>query len=874
MKNKFLITLAAAILALTSCGGSKKPDESSSSEKDYNHPFDVELGEAPTYDEDSIQIHYYREDGKYTGWDLWLWEKGLDGAAYAFNGQDTWGVIASYPLSTWQDPVKNTLGFIVRKGGDAWSAKDLGGNDLFADLNDFEKDNKGVYHLYLISGTDPNIYTDADGTMKGVIQACYFQNMTTLYWHANMKVASYEIKEDGNVIYSNPKANADYDYLKIDFTPSFVKNYSMHAKFVNDEEMEIAVNKNVLYNDPAFSTDYNYEGDDLGAVVKDGKTTFKVWSPISTSIKVNVYDEGKETANEISRSFDMTLGEKGVFEKTVNEDLSGKYYTYTVTNSSFQNKEIVDPYAKSAGTNGVRGMIVDFSETNPEGWDALQPLEYDRKELVIYETHVADVTSSSTWTGTEANRKLFKGMYEKGTTYTKDGVTVKTGFDHIAELGVNAVQIIPLFDQANNEEQMNFNWGYNPLNYNVVEGGYSSDPSDGYVRIKEFKELVKAYHDEGIGIVMDVVYNHVAGASGSNFDVLMPGYYYRYNDDGSFSNGSGCGNETASDHYMMRKFMIDSCKFWAKEYKLLGFRFDLMGLHDIETMNQLTAAVKEINPYITIFGEPWTGGTTPLAAGKQAKQSNANQFQGYGQFNDQMRDALIKGGLNGKTALGWATQKGAAPRAADLKSIANGLKGITTGATNDPNKTTNYVTCHDNYTLYDRAIATNKFTANDDEELVKLNVLANSIVMTSQGTSFMLAGEEFLRTKGGNSNSYNASYKVNELDYALKIKHLDMIENYKKLIALKTNNEEFAYDEAGVNANVTVETSDNYIRLNISGEQSFVILYKNAYGEPVNLPEIGEGFTPYWSTINKDDFAGFDASTYKLGNYETLIFRK
>ncbi len=254
-------------------------------------------------------------------------------------------------------------------------------------------------------------------------------------------------------------------------------------------------------------------------------------------------------------------------------DLEGKYYTYVVTNPLFNKKEIVDPYAKLTGVNGLREMVVDFSKTNPIGWNNSKMNEYSRTELTVYETHVADVTSSETWNGSKENSKKYAGMYESGTTYTENNVTVKTGFDHIKDLGVNAVQLLPIFDQANDElatDDKAFNWGYNPLNYNSLEGIYSLNPHDGYAKIREFKELVKAHNDAGINIIMDVVYNHVNGAANSNFDVLMPEYYFRYDGNGKYSNGSGCGNETASEHSMMRKFIIDSTEFWATEYHLGG----------------------------------------------------------------------------------------------------------------------------------------------------------------------------------------------------------------------------------------------------------------------------------------------------------------
>lgn len=836
-------------------------------------------GNVPTYNEPSVQFHYQRTDGNYADWDMWIWEKDQAGGAFAFNGKDDFGAVASYPLSTWTDPVKNSLGFIVRKGGDSWAEKDLGGGDLYVDFSLYQKDAKDVYHFYLKTG-DSNIYTDAEGHMKGAITLSTFANTKNIAVNANMKIESYKIFEGEQQILTADKVSSDMVRVSLPDSKSvdFEKDYRVTLVLVNGDEVSAEISKNGLFGTEEFGELYNYLGDDLGANYTKESTTIKVWAPFS-KIKLNIYNTGTPKGlggSDEHTSYDMVKGEKGVHSYTLPGDMEGKYYTFEVTNATYKAKEVVDPYAKSAGVNGVRGMIVDFAKTNPTGWDEVSPLQIDKRALTVYETHVADVTSSETWTGTEANRKLFKGMYESGTTYTANNKTVTTGFDHIKELGVNAVQIIPLFDQANNETKMEFNWGYNPLNYNVVEGGYSSNPHDGYVRIKEFKELVQAYNEAGINIIMDVVYNHHNGALGSNFDVLFPGYYYRYNTNGDLSNGSGCGNETASDHYMFRKFMVDSTKFWAEEYKLGGFRFDLMGLHDLETMEELTAELKEINPTIAVYGEPWTGGTSPLDSSKAATQANGNKYVGYGAFNDKIRDALIKGGLSGKTELGWITNTKSKVSGGDMNAIISGVKGITEAARSiaDPDKSVSYVTCHDNYTLYDRIIASGAKTAADDADIAKMNVLANSVVFTSQGTTFMLAGEEFLRTKGGNSNSYNASYKVNELDYSLKIKHEDMFHNYQKLIALKQNLDGLHLDKDHIN---TVSPSFNstgstlsYTLNDAENDVTYKVIHVNGLGDTATFDL--SGYTLYLATVQGEDLVL--SSETLLKPYETVIAYK
>ena len=845
---------------------------------------------------DSIQIHYKRSKAsEYKDWSLWLWtESGSvgssgDGVGWAFNYQDDYGAVALYSL---EDLGKlqggaggfdgsEPLGFIVRNA--SWN-KDVS-DDRFWTLG--TKDSNNYYHLYLLSG-DSNLYeTKPEGhdDIQYTFSAA-FQSETKINITAASPISHIKIYEGNTVL-----AETDTDQtvkIRYDMTggkkADLSKDYKVEATFSGATVKEASVGIIALYDTANFANAYNYEGDDLGAVYSETSTTFKVWSPVSTSITLNIYNDGSE--GDAYKIVPMTKGDKGVWSATVDGDLAAKYYTYTVVNSSYpQGAEIVDPYAKSAGLNGLRGEIVNFDETNPDGWNEVQPIPYDKNELVVWETHVADVTSSATWNGPEKYRKKFLGMIEENTTYTKGDVTVSTGFDHIKELGVNAVQLVPIFDQANDEANPQFNWGYNPLNYNVLEGAYSTDASDGYVRIREFKELVKAFNCQQINIIMDVVYNHVNAAIGSNFDVLCPGYYFRYNSNGELSSGSGCGNDTASDHYMFRKFMIDSVCFWAKEYKLAGFRFDLMGLHDLETMNQLTAALKKINPNIVVYGEPWDMSTATDA--KLAIQANGKDYVGFGQFNDKMRDALIKGGMNGATQTGWVT--GASSGAGDANAIVDGLLGVTASSPKitDPAKTVNYVTCHDNYTLWDRIWATGQLSKNNasDYQLARqMAVLANSIVMTSNGVSFMLAGEEFLRSKEEQGatgeaihNSYNASYQVNELNYALKIKFAREFEIYQKLIAFKTQKLDLDIDQI-TSQNYTAKLSNNngLIEVNIvsANGTSWRIFYANfnvgRNGVNVDL----DGYNVYLDTLDSYEEGSALISSTLISRYQVIIAQK
>ncbi|MBQ1305654.1 MAG: type I pullulanase [Erysipelotrichales bacterium] len=861
--KKYLSFLLALLLILNVAGCKEKtPEGPKYPDRDVDLPTEL-----PDLGEDAIAIHYEREDNTYDGWALWLWdpEGDDDNAEDYFNYQDDYGVMAYYPLSKFGSLSGGRLGIIVKSKG-SWSAKDGTDTDRYIEFVKFQKDEKNIYHVYLAGG-DEHLYTSPEKTISDVVNQALFRDEHTVYIAASNPIESYKLYENGTMVHEGKGAGRSSFSDTLELTADFKGSYSVEVLFRGSGEVISApVSMTGLYNTGVFNDLYYYDGE-LGAVYSANQTVFRVWSPVSEKIELRIYDNGtpKHVSGTLGSDefakYDMVPGEKGTFEYTIAEDLEGKYYTYVVYNAKYpEGKEIVDPYARSAGVNGERGMIVDLKKTDPEGWDSVSYLKLNPRALTVWETHIADVTSSDTWTGSAENKRKYLGVIEEGTTYTENGVTVTTGFDHIKELGVNAVQFIPVFDQANNETEYVFNWGYNPLNYNVPEGMYASDPYDGHVRINELKQVIQAFNKTGITVIMDVVYNHVNGAEGSNFDVLMPNYYYRYNLNGTLSNGSGCGNEVASEYPMVRKFIVDSVKYWTEEYKFGGFRFDLMGLEDIETMNQVAAEVKKINPDAVIYGEPWTGGGTPLPEEDQAKQINANRFEGYGQFNDQMRDALIKGGLSAPNETGWVTGSNVA--ITDLNKISMGINGITWNAAYEiegADKTVSYVTCHDNFTLYDRCKAAG---ITDEETIRKMCILANTIVFTSGGTGFMLAGEEFLRTKQGNSNSYMSSDDINQLDYSLKIKNADIFEGYQKLIALKQS--------VGVlhevNPDITVNVlDDGAVLWYDEGDYRIIVSNSLTPSTPVSV----EGYKVYWTNAGRE--AG---SELKLNPLEIWIMKK
>ena len=923
MKNKSFYAFLLLPLLLGSCGGSSTSKESASSssmseseqtssqsqqssqeqssgqasseEQSSEHisskeesssqqtsSYDNELGEPPVYDEPSISIHYHRDDWTYTNhWDIWMWQLGGDGAAYIYNGIDDFGAVAAYPLSTWSDPVNVGLGLILRSFG-SWSKQT---SDIKINLNDYEMDENQIYHIYFEQGDNPiydgNVYPSKNTEGVSVAEFTTFRDIKVV---GSKEMEAITLFENGNeiekVTLDTPNKKAT---ITMDHDASFDNAYMVNVAFAaSGATKSKGVNVNKLYNTDTFINNYTYDGDDLGVTRNATSTTFKVWSPVSSEISLRVYESG--TPKSVSASlgddtyqeYEMVKGEKGVWAATVNEDLAGKYYTYVVTNANFTEAEVVDPYSKSAGISGLRGMIVDFDQTNPANWEDVNYLTYDRKELTVYEFHVADITSHTSWNGTEANRRKFRGVIESGTTITKNGKTLPTGFDHIRDFGVNAIQLLPIYDQANDETTYHFNWGYNPLNYNVVEGMYSSDPYDGYARIRELKELVQAFNKEGIEVIMDVVYNHVNSVSNLQFDVLMPGYYFRYNTDGSLSNGSGCGNETASEMPMMRKYMIDSTEFWMKEYKLGGFRFDLMGLHDLTTMNELVANLKDnVNPHAVVYGEPWTGGTSamPNFEKQSAKQSNGNFYQGYGAFNDMERDALIKSGMNAATAKGWVTNETKSNKG-DANSIAKGITGSTFGNAleiADPNKTVNYVTCHDNYALFDRMWF--GLQIQDLEKVKDMAMLSEAIIFTGAGTTFMQGGEEILRTKKGDHNSYDSGDSHNQYNYnqLFAIRGLDTTnyyQNFKKLIEFKQNTPELHSNNC---SDIEVKFNDEFSTFKYElGD--YLVIHTNGVGEKAEH-DLGGTYTVYLDTMNINE-VGTSMSKVTPVAFQTLILHK
>lgn len=561
-----------------------------------------------------------------------------------------------------------------------------------------------------------------------------------------------------------------------------------------------------------------YSGNDLGASYSKKATTFKVWSPNAASVRVNIFEHGSDNEGDagsiMSRamSLDKTTG---VWSVTINGDLLNKYYTYSVTHGK-TTKETADVYAKACGVNGQRSMVVDLSTTNPDGWENdKHVLVQNQTDASVWEISVADFSSSESSGVSEANRGKYLAFTEEGTTVNGVQGASSTCVDYLKKLGVKYVQIMPFYDFGSVDESKNimdqYNWGYDPVNYNCPEGSYSTNPKKGEVRIKECKQMIQALHNAGIGVIMDVVYNHTY-TSDSWFQRTVPNYYYRMNNDGTFSNGSGCSNDTASEHLMFRKYMIDSVTYWASEYHIDGFRFDLMGLHDVTTMNSIRTALDNLyadgsGSQILMYGEAWDMATNCDEGTVLASQKNLKQLSGrIGAFDDTIRDA-IKGSTGGTD--GAFVQEGS--RRANLKTGIAGQSDTTTGWANVPSQCVTYASCHDNLCLYDKLVgsvygADGKYRKRY-EDLVAMNKLSAAIVITSQGIPFSLGGEEFCRSKDGDENSYASSRKENMLDWENVDLYSDVIEYYRGLYKIRDAFAAFS-DSTAATANSLTYLSD------------------------------------------------------------------
>lgn len=611
----------------------------------------------------------------------------------------------------------------------------------------------------------------------------------------------------------------------------------------------------------------SYDGNDLGATWEKEQTRLRIWAPTASRVSVNLYKSGDQ--DDCFQTLEMTRDIKGTWVTVLYGDYNGIYYTYVVTVDG-ESKEAVDPYAKAVGVNGRRGMIIDLSSTDPEGFRS-EPLPelVSSTDAIIYELHIRDFSSD------ESSGMLNKGKYMAFTeTGTKNPHEEATGLDYLRQLGITHVHLLPAFDYKTVDEtrlnEPQFNWGYDPQHFNVPEGSYSTDPYHGEVRIKEFKQMVQALHRNGIRVIMDMVYNHTYESVESDFNRIVPGYYYRLTQEGYFSNASGCGNETASERYMMRKFIIDSLIHWVKEYRIDGFRFDLMGIHDIETMNQIRYELNKIDPTIIVYGEGWTGGLSPLPDWERALKVNiCHMDTGIAVFSDNLRDGIKgsvfsaqeRGFVNGKPGMEDTIKFGvvAATQHAGIDYWKVNYSNAPWAA--EPTQVINYASAHDNLTLWDKLTLSCPEASREDR--IKMNLLSAAIVFTCQGIPFFQAGEEFLRSKPINveemkfdENSYRSPDSVNSLKWDLVTENRMIVDYYKgmmefrkahRLLRLTTTQElqeKLSFLETP-EANIVA-----FVIRDLNEGELCVIYNANRHNARMSIPE-GE-----WKVYVKDSHAG------------------
>ena len=590
----------------------------------------------------------------------------------------------------------------------------------------------------------------------------------------------------------------------------------------------------------AFDKKYAYDGDDLGVTYKAEKSTFKLWAPTATKVTLRLYADS--TDPKAAQTDAVTLeksGKKGVWTFAVDKDLKDYAYDYELTFADGTVNTSADPYATAAVANGERSVVLSDKEKGDAG---KRMASFGKPtDAIITEANVRDMTINPNSGVSEANRGKYLGFVEEGTTVDGKQGAAPTGIDYLKSLGVTHVQIMPVYDYGSVDETgdlsygAQYNWGYDPENYNVPEGSYSSGPSDPSARVKEMKQMVSGLHKNGLYVVMDVVYNHVYNASEHAFNKTVPGYYFRYDANGNLTNGSGCGNDVASERAMTRKYIVDSVKYWATEYNVDGFRFDLMGLIDQTTMNQVRAALDEIDPSILVIGEGWD--MTDAIGNQETTQPNASKVKGVAFFNDSLRDA-IKGSVFSDEDTGFIAGKAGKENliATNVLGCNNKREGIDeNGHCNNGTADTNYggadrvvqyVEIHDNLTLYDKLV---KSAPNDSEETRLARAkLADSLILLSQGITDMQFGQEFLRTKGGNGNSYNAGDAVNAIDWNRTVEQAGSVNYVKGLIALRKSIKNLhlsSYD--GVAKNMTVlQQSDGVVAYQLKdGSDTYVVVF-------------------------------------------------
>ncbi|MFC6333732.1 type I pullulanase [Paenibacillus septentrionalis] len=841
----------------------------------------------------SYHIHYYRFDGQQNQWDIWTWDEWNDGREVVFTGNDADGFATATITSH-----ASSINVITRPGN--WDTQEE------TRVISMPEGQRSV-EVWLLQG-DPSVYYSADDVeLSAKVQSAFMDSYTTIHVTTTEELTPEQLNAF-NIIEQESNTSIDVTAQKLgsrsyrltvdEGAIDVTKAYRVGHSAMSSAKL---VFRNVLDD-----RQFYYSGNDLGLTYHESGSTFKLWAPTASEVAVVIYEDagqynnqGKVEDHSGGQETPLTRSSNGVWSGHIQGDLAGSYYMYHVQFADGASHYVVDPYARAVAANGQRTAIIDLQETHPVGWENDQkPPFLNPTDAIIYELHIRDFSIADDSGVSAANKGKFAA-------FTEDGLVDEFGhalaIDHLAELGITHLHLLPVYDfQTINELTVDdpassnpkFNWGYDPQNYNVPEGSYSSDATNPAARITEFKQMVQALHSKGIRVVMDVVYNHTYSVEDGPFNKIVPGYYYRTNSNGTYSNGSGVGNEIATERPMVRKYIKDSVNYWAEQYHVDGFRFDLMGIIDTTTMKELTQELhQEVDPTILIYGEPWMGGSTPLPGTDQTLKGSQRDLN-FAVFNDNFRSA-IKGDSDG-AGKGFAT--GSIDNSID--GILNGLIGATTDFTNAPTETINYVTAHDNLNLWDKIVRTQnlfdelnmlhiqdgeligggnvdqavaaadpyRFVDPDhvlDNETVKRSLLANGIVLTAQGIPFIHAGDEMLRSKYGDHNSYRSPDSVNRINWSNKASFSQVNAYYKGLIELRKAHPAFRMTtKEDIDAHFTVlERSNGVIAFKLGEHANYdewkniVVIYNGTNeARSITLPASGD-----WHIVVDEASAGISS---------------
>lgn len=759
--------------------------------------------------EDELIIHYYNPSGYYNASISYKFEdaeKMID-----FTAEDEFGKVAKLNIDGWKENGNISLGINTSDNETKYSIHPLSGQKST--------------DIWLVSGDD-TVYYNPNFSSKNIkidkVTIEKFNQIKVQMSHPKkLELIEPKLTIEGiTKEYSLKKDEFDNTTFRIETKENLDLTKQYLLKIDGIESKKIMLGSVVRTKE--FDEMYAYDGD-LGIKYDKKKTLFKLWAPTAESVELITY-EGLHPDSEKKKTFNMDRKDRGVYQTVLTGNQENVAYAYHLTFGDGSETITSDPYARAVVANGERSVVENPEKMVPNNFGKRMPSFDKPTDATIYELHVRDFSIAKD-SGIK-NKGKFLGVIEEGTK-TKSGQA--TGLDYLKELGVSHIQFLPMYDYASVDEtddSPQFNWGYDPKNYNVPEGSYSTDPYNPTTRIIEMKEMIQGLHDNGLRVIMDVVYNHVYSVGEQALDKTVPGYYFRYTSDDKLANGTGVGNDTASERVMMRRYIVDSISYWAKNFNLDGFRFDLMGIHDVKTMNEVRKALDKIDPSIIILGEGWDL-ETPLPSELKATQKNANKMTGIAHFNDALRDS-VKGSVFEAEEPGFVNGGNDFESNVAINILGGGNLEKKLGHYKDASQVVQYVEAHDNLTLFDKLSATNP---NDNiETRMKRHMLATSIPIMSQGVPFIHAGQEFMRTKNGNENSYNSPDEVNQIDWNRVYKNEKVVKFVKELIALRQSDSAFRltdFEEIESKMEILLE-EDKTVAYKLDGEQGDYLVVFNA----------------------------------------------